>query len=241
MRLGLVGGALPREALGEHARFGAQALDELARLGDAPHRRGHRGHVAVRHEKARLTVAHRLANSRRVRRDDRRRAGRGLEVRDSPPLLWRRKHERPRAAQQRELLRLADSPKKLHALRRGQASARAPRARADSRRRPRSRARRSGRSARANARMTRCTPLYFLRRPRYANTGVASALGGVRACSRPCRRRDKSPRSTRARCRAPTRSSAVLSLIASNGTSRYTRPSGRSASHTAAASGAGNS
>ena len=141
-------------------------VNELARSGDAAHRGAHRAHVAVRHEKSRLAVAHRLANARRVRCDDRRGARGRLEVRDAPALLGRCEHERPRATQQRELLRLRDAPKKPHAARRGQASAPALRARDDSRPRRRSRAARSGTFISAKARMTRCTPLYFLSRPR---------------------------------------------------------------------------
>src|SRR5262249_14163276 len=95
MRLGLIRRALPREALSEDTRVFAQSVEEIARLRDAAHPGGHGGHVAVRNEETRLAVAHRLADSRRVRRDDRRGARRGLEVRDSPALLWRRKHERP--------------------------------------------------------------------------------------------------------------------------------------------------
>ena len=70
--------------------------------------------VAVRHEKAGHAVAHRLANARRVGRDDRRCARGSFEVRDAPALLGRCKHRRPRATKQRELLRLRDPPKKPH-------------------------------------------------------------------------------------------------------------------------------
>src|SRR6478672_2785516 len=116
MRFRLIGRAFPSEALGEDASLGAEALDQLARFGNALHGRGHRAHIAVRHEESRVAVAHGLANARRVGGDDGRGAGGGFEIGDAPTLLWRREDQRPRAAQKRELVRLTDSPKKPYAV-----------------------------------------------------------------------------------------------------------------------------
>src|SRR4051812_40876350 len=116
MRLGLLGGALPSEALGEDTRLRSKTLDQFARFSNAPHRRGHGADVAMGHEEPRVAVAHGFANARRVRCDDGSSAGGGFEIGNAPTLLWRRKNQCPRSAQQRELVRFGDSPKKPHAL-----------------------------------------------------------------------------------------------------------------------------
>src|SRR5690348_14518184 len=107
-------GTLPGERLGEGAGRTAKALDELARGRDSVERRCHRRDVTVRHEIAGLTIPNRFANARRVGCDDRGRACGGLEIRDAPALFWRGKDQRPRAAQQGELLILRYTPKKPH-------------------------------------------------------------------------------------------------------------------------------
>src|SRR5687767_13372061 len=64
------------------------------------------------HKEARVSVAHRFPDPRRARGNDRRTTSRGLEVRDAPSFLRRRKRERPRPPQKRDLVVLADTPKK---------------------------------------------------------------------------------------------------------------------------------
>ena len=86
-------------------------------VGEAPHRRRHR--AAMSPCGTRKPVSPSRTDSRMPGEFDATtgvRARGGLEVRDPPPLLRRREHERPRAAQQRELLRLGDAPKKPHAI-----------------------------------------------------------------------------------------------------------------------------
>src|SRR5881394_4238903 len=116
MPLGLIGGALPGETLGEGARARAERRDELAGLGDATHRDAHGLDVTVWNEESRFAVADRLANTRGIRRNDWRRTGSCFEIRNTPALLGRCKGERPRTAQQCPLVRFRDAPKKSHAV-----------------------------------------------------------------------------------------------------------------------------
>ena len=222
--LGLGGGAFPGEALGEPARLHAERTPPApAMVGQPAHGGRERVDVAMRAEESGLAVAHRFADPGRIGRHDRCPARRRLEIRDAPALLRRGERERPGASQQRDLVGLADAPKKPYPLaevKRG----RQPLERGPMVARPRrSPAARQGRRARAKARSTRSTRLYRLSRPRYANSG-----SGARA---PAQRRvavavdaavDDADVAAR-ECRARTRSSAVLSLMAWNGTPRYTQ------------------
>src|SRR5690348_10919160 len=112
----LTRGAIPGEGHREAPPRLPKAIDERAIRGDAAHRPPHCGDVAMRYEDPRLPVAHGLSKSRRVRCHHWCRTRGGLEVRDSPPLLRRCEGKCPRPAEERELLRLADEPKKPHAI-----------------------------------------------------------------------------------------------------------------------------
>ena len=166
-RLGLVGGAFPRERLGENARADraetcvrARAIGDTRRMASAMAPMSPCGT-----RKPVSPIAHGLANARRVRCDDGRRARGGFEIGDAPALLWRCEDQRPRATKQRELFRLVIRPRNRTRSPRSSecasASSVGPVVAGTGDLEPRVRARHS-----AKARITRCTPLYFLSRPR---------------------------------------------------------------------------
>src|SRR5688500_5653225 len=115
MGLGLEGGTLPRELFGESTPRHSECGDERRRVGEPRHGGPERLDLSMRDEEPRLPVPYRLANARGVGAEDGCSARGGLEIRDPPPFLWRGQDERPGPSQQRQLLLLADAPKKPHA------------------------------------------------------------------------------------------------------------------------------
>src|SRR5258706_62892 len=108
--------ALPRERFRELARPSTQASNQTDVRRQRVHGCRHRLDVAVRHEEPRLAVAHGLADTRRIGRDDRRAARGRLQIRDTPALLRRRELESPPPTQHLNLCRLVDTPKKPYAI-----------------------------------------------------------------------------------------------------------------------------
>src|SRR5207249_6637296 len=98
----------PGESLGEAARTGTQGGHQRRRLGQLEHPAGQALDVAVRHQKSRLAVEHRVAEPGTVRGDRWRAARARYDHRDTPTFLGRREDVRPRPPEERDLLRLTD-------------------------------------------------------------------------------------------------------------------------------------
>src|SRR6267143_2938679 len=113
MRQSAVRRAFPREIQGESSAGGAEYVHEIAGLDYSSHGSRHCAGIVRRNEESSLAVDHRLADPRRIRRDDRRGTRCRFEIADSPPFLWRRQRRCPRAAKKMKLRLLRNEAEEL--------------------------------------------------------------------------------------------------------------------------------
>jgi len=110
MRFRRPGRPLPGELLREGAGAATQPRHEGGVGGERKHPVRERARITVRHQKTRLGVPDRLPEAGTVRRERGGTARRRLHVRNAPPLLRARQHDRPRTTQQPTLIRLGHEP-----------------------------------------------------------------------------------------------------------------------------------